>query len=62
MLTVYHNEKRKAAFGEDGARAAAYTLSYRDGRVQTVSGGSLDTSRGMDVREGRVHRMDVSLA
>lgn len=61
-LVIYHNEKRQATFGKDGAQVGAYTLEYRDGTVRTVRGDSLDTSPATDVRDGQVRRMDVILA
>jgi hypothetical protein len=61
-LVVYHNQKRRATFGESGAQVAAYTLKYRDGITQTVPGDSLGISSATDVREGRVCRMDVVLS
>ena len=61
-LVVYHNKARQATFGKDGARVAAYTLKYRNGTLLTSSGDSLDTSLAMDVRDGRVYRIDVILS
>lgn len=61
-LVVCHNGKRKATFGKTGAQVVAYTLKYRDGTIRTVPGDSLGTSSAMDVRDGRVCRMDVVLS
>jgi hypothetical protein len=61
-LVVYHDEERKATFGKDGAQAVAYTLTFADGTTRSVTGDSLGPSLAMDVREGRVRRMDVVLS
>jgi len=61
-LAVYHNQERKATFGKDGAQVVAYTLKFVDGTTRSVTGDSLELSLAMDVRGGRVRRMDVILS
>ena len=61
-LVVYHNQERKATFGKDGAQVVAYTLKFVDGTTRSVTGDSLEPSLAMDVREGRVRRMDMVLS
>jgi len=61
-LVVYHNQKRKDTFGEGGAKAISYRLIYRDGRQTRVLGDVLQTRLALDVREGHVERMDVTLS
>jgi hypothetical protein len=61
-LVVYHNPKRKNTFGEKGAKVISYQLRYRDGRKKTVRGDVLGAPLALDVREGRVGRIDVVLS
>ena len=61
-LVVYHNQERRDTFGETGAKVVSYRLKYHDGREKTVPGDVLETSLALDVREGRVERIDVVLS
>jgi hypothetical protein len=61
-LVVYHNQKRKDTFGEGRAKAVSYRLKYHDGKEKTVPGDVLETSLALDVREGRVERINVVLS
>lgn len=60
-LLVYHNPKRKDTFGDGAVKAVSYHLVYRDGKEKVVAGETLGTSLALDVREGRVQRIDVAL-
>ena len=59
-IVVYHNPERKDTYG-DGAKVTAYRLTYRDGRTSEVAAGTLATRDALDVREGRVARIDAFL-
>lgn len=61
-LVVYHDQERKATFGEDRSQVMTYTLTFADGTIRSVAGDSLGSSLAMDVRKGRVRRMDVVLS
>lgn len=61
-VVVYHNPSRKNTYGRDGAGAKSYRLKYKDGGERDVDGDTLDTPLAIDVREGRVARMDVEIA
>ncbi|MCG2766893.1 MAG: hypothetical protein L6435_00710 [Anaerolineae bacterium] len=61
-LVIYHNEERKATFGKDRAQVTSHLLTYTDGTTRTVPGDALDTCSAIDVRGGRVCRIDVILA
>ena len=61
-LVVYHNQERRDTFGETGAKVVSYRLKYHDGREKAVPGDVLETSLALDVREGRVERIDVVLS
>jgi len=60
-LVVYHNEERKDTFGDSAATVISYKLSYHDGKQEILSGDVLETAFALDVREGRVDRIDVVL-
>jgi len=60
-LVVYHNEERKDTFGDSAATVISYKLSYHDGKQEMLSGDVLDTPFALDVREGRVDRIEVVL-
>ncbi|MFC2013450.1 hypothetical protein ACFLU8_00960 [Chloroflexota bacterium] len=60
-LVVYHNEERKDTFGDSAASVISYKLSYHDGKQEMLSGDVLDTPFALDVREGRIDRIDVVL-
>ena len=60
-LVVYHNDGRKDTFGDSAATVISYQLSYHDGKRELLSGEVLDTPFALDVREGRVDRIDVVL-
>jgi len=61
-LVIYHNERRKATFGKDRSQVTSHLLTYSDGTTRTVPGDILDTCSAIDVRGGRVCRIDVILA
>ncbi len=61
VLVVYHNPKRHDTFGEKGVRPAAYVLTYTSGQVVEVEADHLGTSTALDVRQGHVARVDVTL-
>jgi hypothetical protein len=61
-LVVYHNEERKDTFGDSAAAVISYKLSYHDGKQEMLSGDVLDTPFALDVREGRVDRIEVVLS
>jgi hypothetical protein len=58
-LVIYHNQKRKDTFGKGGVKIISYRLKYDDGKEKIVSGATLETSLALDVREGRVERIDA---
>ncbi|MFQ5801611.1 MAG: hypothetical protein ACE5JQ_01780 [Candidatus Methylomirabilales bacterium] len=60
-LVVYHNQERKDTFGEGLAKVVSYRLKYHDGRAKTAPGDVMETSLALDVRQGRVERIDVIL-
>jgi len=61
-LVVYHNPKRRDTFGPNGVSPAKITLTYA-GRKNpvTVDGGTLTGAAALDVRNGKVERIDVFL-
>jgi len=60
-LVVYHNPERKDTLGESAVKTISYQLTYLNGKEKTVLGESLDMPLALDVREGRVQRIDVFL-
>jgi len=61
-LVIYQNEKRKATFGKNQVHVTSHLLTYTDGTTRTVPGDVLDTCSAIDLRGGRVCRIDVILA
>ncbi len=59
IIVIYRNDKRRSTFGKNAAKIASYTLQYADGKTHESKGDTLDTPLAIDVREGRVERMDV---
>lgn len=61
-LVVYNNPRRKNTFGDEAASIKSLRLTFDDGHVATVEGDTLDSSFALDVREGRVKRIDCELS
>ena len=59
---MYNNQARGDTFGADAVKAASYQINYGDGAQKSVSGEVLDTSFALDVRQGRIDRIDVVLS
>jgi len=59
---VYHNESRADTFGAQGARANEYRITYAGGGAETIKGNYIQGKSALAVREGKVLRIDVSLA
>lgn len=62
VLVTYHNPARKSTWGSDPARIVSGTFEYVDGRRQTHEGSTYTGQVALDVREGRVRRIDLVLA
>ncbi|MEZ4223229.1 MAG: hypothetical protein R3B13_19955 [Polyangiaceae bacterium] len=60
-LVIYENTKRKDTYGRSGAKAKAFTLSYRNGKSFKVTGRTLPARHARAVRSGEVSRIDVVL-
>ncbi|MBI4871948.1 MAG: cellobiose phosphorylase [Candidatus Riflebacteria bacterium] len=61
VLVVYHNSRRRDTFGPQGVQPVRHRLTYVDGRTVEVPGEALEQDAALDVREGRVARIDVTL-
>ena len=61
-LVVYHNKERKDTFGVGCTNVVSYRLKYHDKKEETVLGDVLKTALALDVRQGRVARIDVVLS
>ena len=61
-VVVYHNPERKDTFGPGGVGVGAYDLVYYDGSEKMVESGALEGPVVLDVREGRVRRIDALLS
>ncbi|MBF0504538.1 MAG: cellobiose phosphorylase [Candidatus Omnitrophica bacterium] len=59
ILVVYHNPFLKDTFGSKAARAQKTVLTYPGRKSVEVSGGVLEEASALDVREGKVDRIDV---
>lgn len=58
----YHNPQRKATFGEGGVKPTRYLLTYQDGGRAELAGAFIGAQAALDVRDGKVTRIDVELA
>ncbi|MEW6718454.1 MAG: cellobiose phosphorylase [Chloroflexota bacterium] len=60
-LVVYHNPKQQPTYGPSAVGVKSYTLQYQDGDSLKVGEDFLEAPLAVDVREGRIRRMDVLL-
>lgn len=72
-VVVYHNPSRKDTFGAKAARIASYILTYGtehlihqmptkfNGTTRTINGDTIASQYALDVRSGKVKRIDVAL-
>lgn len=63
---VYRNPERKATFGEGAVKVGSIRLFYdvteTDKREEEVSGNSLDEQQALDLRSGKITRIEVLLS
>ncbi len=62
VRVVYHNPDRQPTYGENGGKAAAYGLTYLNGRRVSLEADSLVAVSSTDTRQGLVRQIDVSLS
>jgi hypothetical protein len=61
IMVTYHNPKLKDTFGPQGVKAQKIVLTYPHSKNIEITGGVLGESHALDVREGRVVKIDVYL-
>ena len=61
IIVCYHNPKLKDTFGNQGVMVQKIILTYPKTRIVDISGGLLQGSHALDVRDGLVERVDVFL-
>jgi hypothetical protein len=61
-LVVYHNPKRKDTFGLNPAEIKSIALTFQDKSTSTFSSSFLPSPIALDVRAGKVPRIDIHLA
>jgi hypothetical protein len=61
-IICYHNDKKKNTYGEDGVKPVSYTLVYSDKSVKTINSSYIEGSDALDIRDGKVDRIDVILS
>jgi hypothetical protein len=61
-LVVYHNESWKDTFGEDGAVVCSYRMRFNGGENMEIPGPVICGKSAHAIRDGKVERIDVSLA
>jgi hypothetical protein len=58
----YHNPSRKNTFGSDATSPQFFELTYRNGRKQTHIDTFLPTSMALDLRDGMLESLTITLA
>lgn len=58
-VVTYHNPKLKDTFGPQGAKAQKIVLTYLNRKSFEFNGGTLGESQALDVREGKLKKIDV---
>ena len=61
-LVVYHNAMHKDTFGVDKVEIRDMVLHYAGRKTRQIAGGGIPSPLAQDVREGRVIRIDATLA
>jgi hypothetical protein len=61
-LVVYHNPDLKDTFGPEGVQAQKIVLTYPNRKPVEINTGLLPEAQAVDVREGKVDRVDVFLS
>ena len=60
-LVVYHNKARKDTFGPQAAAISRITLSYSEQRSDELVGDTIPSPFALDIRDGKVARIDIHL-
>ena len=60
-LVVYHNPARKDTFGPQALSARRIVLKYRGHRSEELVGEAIPSPFALDVRDGKVERIDIHL-
>jgi hypothetical protein len=58
---VYANPKRRASFGPGAVTPVSFELRYADGTLHTHTGGWLPADRALDLRDGKLLSVVISL-
>jgi hypothetical protein len=60
-LVVYHNPACKDTFGSQAAAVSRITLRYSEQRSEEIAGNTIPSPFALDVRDGKVERIDIHL-
>ena len=60
-LVVYHNKDRRDTFGPKAVEVRRITLQYKDKKPEDLVGSTIPSPFALDVRDGKVERIDIYL-